>query len=235
LFFVSVASFVSIAISRFWRVMDHWQLIDSAFPSGGFAHSLGLEAAYQAGEVANERSLRRFLEGALLQAGYTLMPLMTATYREPRRLGELDAIADAFLTNAVANRASRVQGRAFVAACARIWPSDAMQAIEAEARRLCAHQAPLMGAALRVLELPLQTAQRMVLFQTSRGVLAAAVRLGIVGPFRAQRLQHDAGADIDLVLSRCASLDESSLAQPAPILDLLQSAHDRLYSRLFQS
>jgi urease accessory protein len=215
--------------------MQEWQLIDSAFPSGGFAHSLGLEAAYQAGEVGGERSLRQFLKDALLQAGYTVMPLMTSAHREPLRLGELDAIADAFLTNAVANRASRVQGRAFVAACARIWPSDGMRSIEAEARQLCGHQAPLMGAALRGLDLPLPTAQRMVLFQACRGVLAAAVRLGIVGPYRAQRLLHDSAPDIDVLLARCASLDVSSLAQPAPVLDLLQSAHDRLYSRLFQS
>jgi urease accessory protein len=56
-----------------------------------------------------------------------------------------------------------------------------------------------------------------------------------VGSNRAQRLLHESAPDIDVLLARCASLDESSLAQPAPVLDLLQSAHDRLYSRLFQS
>ena len=53
--------------------MKDWQLIDSAFPSGGFAHSLGLEAAYHTGEVAGERSLQQFLKDALLQAGYTVI------------------------------------------------------------------------------------------------------------------------------------------------------------------
>jgi urease accessory protein len=215
--------------------MRDWQLIDSAFPSGGFAHSLGLEAAYQAGAVAGERSLKQFLKETLLQAGYAVVPLMTAAHRDPRRLEALDAIAEAFLTNAVANRASRVQGKAFVAACARIWPSDDMERIESDARRLCGHQGPMMGAALRALDLPLLTAQRLVLFQTSRGVLAAAVRLGIVGPYRAQRLQHESAGDIDMLMARCGSRDESDLAQPAPIIDLLQSGHDRLYSRLFQS
>jgi urease accessory protein len=30
-----------------------WQLADSAFPTGGFAHSGGLEAAWQHGEIRN--------------------------------------------------------------------------------------------------------------------------------------------------------------------------------------
>lgn len=215
--------------------MKEWQLIDSAFPSGSFAHSWGLEAAYQAGEVPGEGALRRFLVDTLVQVGHAVLPLVSAGYRDPDRLEELDAIADAFLTNAVANRASRLQGKALATACVRIWPTERMQAVESRVRRLCGHQAPVMGVVLRVLELPQDTAQRMTLFLTGRGVLAAAVRLGIVGPYRAQRLQHDSAADIEAVLARCHALDESSLAQSAPVLDLLQSAHDRLYSRLFQS
>jgi urease accessory protein UreF len=37
------------------------------------------------------------------------------------------------------------------------------------------------------------------------------------------------------VLDRCSDLDERTIAQTAPVADLLQGAHDRLYSRLFQS
>jgi len=212
-----------------------WQLTDSAFPSGGFAHSAGLEAAWQSGEVATEASLRQFLRDSLWQAGRSALPLVTAAHRAPDRLDELDALCDAFLTNAVANRASRVQGRAFLSACARIWPSDEFRSLEARARPLRGHHAPLAGAAFRALDVPLPLTQQMMLFVTCRGVLAAAVRLGIVGPYRAQRLQYECGGDLDLVLERCRAMDEQQLAQTAPLLDLLQSAHDRLYSRLFQS
>ena len=40
---------------------------------------------------------------------------------------------------------------------------------------------------------------------------------------------------LNRALDRCRDLDERDAAQTAPILDVLQSAHDRLYSRLFQS
>ena len=212
-----------------------WQLIDSAFPSGGFAHSWGLESAYQAGEVASDAALRQFLRDSLWQTGHAVLPATTTTYREPDRFEEIDALCDAFLTNSVANRASRQQGRALLSACARIWPSDATAALDARAKRRHGHYAAAAGVALRTLDVPLNEAQQWVLFSAARGLIAAAVRLGIVGPFRAQQLQHECGDDLRDVLTACAALEVGSLTQTAPVMDLLQSAHDRLYSRLFQS
>jgi urease accessory protein len=212
-----------------------WQLIDSAFPSGGFAHSAGLEAAFQSGEVASDAALRRFVGESLWQAGRAALPLVTSAHRDPSRLEALDALSDAFLTNAVANRASRLQGRAFIAACAKIWPSEDVERLEDRARRVCGHHAPVFGAALAALGIPLEDAQRMALYTASRGILAASVRLGIVGPYRAQRLQHESSRVMREVLERCGRLTEDDVTQTAPILDVLQSSHDRLYSRLFQS
>ena len=212
-----------------------WQLIDSAFPSGGFAHSWGLEAAYQAGEIDSEPALRRFVRDNLWQTGHAVLPLVTAAHRDPARLASLDATCDAFLTNAVANRASRQQGRAFLSACARVWPSPPLTALDGRARAGCGHYAPAAGAALRVLDVSIDESQRLVLFGASRGVLASAIRLGIIGPFRAQQLQHECSAWIADVLATCRSRGPDDLTQTAPIADLLQSAHDRLYSRLFQS
>jgi len=212
-----------------------WQLVDSAFPSGGFAHSWGLEAAYQAGELDSESALRQFLRDNLWQTGHAVLPLVTAAHRDPERFETLDADCDAFLTNRIANRASRQQGRALLAACARIWPSPGLADLDARARAGYGHYPPSIGAALRTLNVPIAEAQSLVLFAASRGVLAAAIRLGIVGPFRAQQLQHDCSGWSAAVLAACAARDAAGITQTAPIADILQSAHDRLYSRLFQS
>ena len=212
-----------------------WQIVDSAFPTGLFAHSWGLESAWQHGEVATVARLRDFVDAAIVQTGYGMLPLLNTAYHHPERINALDRLADAFLTNPVANRASRVQGRTLVATAARVWPSPALETLKRSAEATQAHVPPLSGAVFRELGLPLATAQRIALFSAARGVLSAAVRLGAVGGFEAQRLQSACVPRLEEVAARCASLDTDDLVQTAPLIDLLQSAHDRLYSRLFQS
>jgi urease accessory protein len=234
-----------------------WQLVDSAFPTGAFAHSLGLEAAWQHGEIAGREDLRRFVEATILQAATGALPLVNAAAREPHRLDEWDALCDAFLSNAVANRASRQQGRTLIASAARIFALPALEALQrrtstpnaqlptpkalpisnsqALTPAFCAHVAPMTGAVFAALGVSLDTTQRVVLFCAARSVLSAAVRLGITGSYDAQRLQADAAPWMADVLARYGDAGPADLAQTAPIIDILQGAHDRIYSRLFQS
>jgi len=212
-----------------------WQIVDSAFPTGAFAHSLGLEAAWQQGEVEDVGALRRFMEATVRQTASASVPLVNAAYRSPARLEELDLLADAFLVNSVANRASRIQGRTLAATAARIWPGTLAAGVPGRAADLCAHIAPLAGVVFRAIDLPHDVLVGVVLFSAARGVASAAVRLGIVGGYEAQRLQFECIPMLERMSRRCQDFTESDLAQTEPILDLLHAAHGRLYSRLFQS
>jgi len=212
-----------------------WQLVDSAFPTGGFAHSWGLEAAWQQGEVPDAEALGAFVRATIWQTAFGSLPFVNAAFDVPSRLSELDALSDAFLTNAVANRASRQQGRTLLATAARVWPTPALLDLETEERLLATHVAPLSGALFRAMGLARDTTQRIVLYLAVRGVLSAAIRLGVAGSYEAQRLQAEVSSDLDAALNRAAHLTERDVAQPAPLIDVWQGAHDRLYSRLFQS
>ncbi len=212
------------------------QLSDSALPTGGFAHSGGLEAMSQQGELAGPDDLQRYLRQALWQAGHFALPLVAAAHDDPAKLCRLDARADAFLSSHVANRASRTQGRAFLDTCARIFTEQLSPLRErVRSNGLRQHHAPLWGAALKTLVVDRLVAQQLFLSMTLRGLLFAAVRLGIAGTHEAQRLQQNLAPAMDAVLDACAGLGEDDLAQTAPIADLIGSTHDRLYSRLFQS
>ena len=214
-----------------------WQLIDSAFPSGGFAHSAGLEANLQHGHITDGAGVHAFAKQALAQCGRSALPLVTAAHRWPDDLTALDALSDVFLSNPVANRASRAQGRALLTSVARSFPDVQISHIDAMIRRegLAGHYAPLFGRTFAALDVELIEAQRAFLFISARGVSSAAVRLGIIGSYEAQRMQSEVASHIDNVIHTCGGLGPSEIAQTAPLIDLFQSTHDRLYSRLFQS
>jgi urease accessory protein len=212
-----------------------WQLVDSAFPTGGFAHSWGLEAAWQFGELRSAGDVQQFVRASVRQAGRALLPFLTHAYRDPASLADLDARAETFLTNAVANRASRVQGRALVSTSARVWPTAPLLAAKRELDAVRGHVGPASGVVFRALGLPLATAQRLTLFAIARGGFSAAVRLGAIGSYEAQQLQSATADVIEQTATSCTALSVDDVAQTEPLLDLLQAQHDRLYSRLFQS
>jgi len=217
-----------------WLVL---QLADSAFPTGGFAHSGGLEAAAQLGEVRTPDELASFVEASLWQAGCAALPFVGAARDDPPRFAALDRACDALLTSHVANRASRTQGRAFAATCARVVDDAALAELDAacRARRVHAHLAPVFGAALGALGVARADALALFLHASLRGLASAAVRLGLAGPLEAQRLVRASAPALDRVLAACAATSVDDAAQPAPLLDLFGATHDRLYSRLFQS
>jgi urease accessory protein len=213
------------------------QLSDSAFPAGGFAHSAGLEAAAQLGELRGEDAVAAFVDDAMWQAGYGALPFLAETWRTPDRLPEVDSICHAFLLGAVTNRASRTQGRAFIAACAQSFGHPALARVHEDVRlrRVQGHHAPLFGVAARVLGLECEDALVVWMHGAARCVLSAAVRLGLVGTHEAQAIQAATAPLRTRIVGECGRLALQEIAQTSPRLEVVGSQHERLYSRLFQS
>jgi urease accessory protein len=213
-----------------------WQLADSAFPAGGFAHSYGLEAAWQQGDV-DASSLPAFVRDGIVQAGRGGLPFVMAAFDDPDSLLVIDERCDAFLRNPVANRASRVQGRAWIGTVERSFPREGVRCLTAAVRARPGHRhfGPVFGATLRALGIERPDAARLFLFGTARGTLSAAVRLGVTGTTDAQRILSERSDDLDRTIERCGELAIDDAAQTSPLIDIWQGAHDRLYSKLFQS
>jgi urease accessory protein len=214
-----------------------WQLADSAFPTGGFAHSGGLEAVWQHREMASGEDLFQLLAVALQQVGNSTLLFVVAAYQGTPPFAELDGLCEAFTSNHVANRASRLQGQALLASAERSFATGALKQFRASVleQQLSAHLAPVFGAVGRVLGLEQSATVRLFLFTQLRGLISSSVRLGVVGPLEGQALQHRLAPHAERIANDCGSRSLDDVAQTAPLLDLFQATQDRLYSRLFQS
>jgi urease accessory protein UreF len=113
-----------------------FQICDSSFPGGSFAHSLGLESALQHKLVnSTSSSLDSFVSMSLEQANAQLVPLVSAAHNEYyaehqsssfqdsrviyslEALLRVDALCHISLTNEVARRSSINQGLIYTCAC----------------------------------------------------------------------------------------------------------------------
>jgi urease accessory protein len=211
-----------------------WQLADSAFPSGGFAHSGGLEASWQQGLV-DAASLPQWLETQIVQVARGTVPFVLAAHRAPSTFLAVDADCDAFLTNHVANRASRSQGQALGDTAARTLGVAELSQFRDEARRSAMHLPVVFGIMCRLVHIPIGRTASLYLFIALRGWVSAAVRLGIVGPMEGQTIQARLLPTIQSWAEAALEWNCDDAAQTAPVADMLLAGQDRLYSRLFQS
>jgi len=216
-----------------WQI---WQIVDSAFPTGGFAHSGGLESAFQHGWVRSPDELGDFVRAAVLQAYWAGAPFVAAAHADVEAFAQLDRACDALLSNHLANRASRVQGASFLATAAHTFELPALvklrAALRAEGRP--GHLGPCFGTACATIGLDPTSSVSLFLFHTLRGLMSSAVRLGIVGSLDAQRMQQRIAAEFK-PLAEAEPPPMQAAAQTSPILEILHARHDRLYSRLFVS
>lgn len=213
-----------------------YQLADSTFPTGGFAHSAGIEAAVQVGEIRDEAGLCAALVDVLQQWAGQAAPFCRAAVEGSAHVSDLMEACDALLIgNAPAWRASQAQGQALLMAAAALRSDLGDLRRELAAADLPPHLAVAFGCCGRALGLDSPTTLELFAFTTLRSAMSAAVRLNIIGPLAAQALQHGLAADLDRCVADGAQRDWRDAASCRPLFEVWHGHHDRLYSRLFQS
>lgn len=88
------------------------QISDSAFPTGSFAHSAGLEAAYQRGLLTTSEKVEQFLLASVENVGSFSAPFVREAHQlwnDLEAIRALDRLLNASLSNHIANRASTQQ------------------------------------------------------------------------------------------------------------------------------
>jgi len=214
------------------------QLADPSLPIGRFVHSHGLEAwldaSPHASEAAIEAVVRSFVtEGAApLDGAFLARAHAAATAADLRDL-------DRDLTTRKAAPPARIASTACGRRLARIAPSLAADAAlaayceDVRAERSDGNLAVVEGALARALGIGVLEAVLLELRGAAAGLLSAAVRVGRLGPLRAQVLLVRLGPDLAAAAEAAIMLDPGAAHSTAPALEIAALAHGRREARLF--
>lgn len=215
------------------RLYPLMHLADSALPAGGYAFSNGLEGAHQLGLLAASGALEEFVYSALMAAAYGEIPFIHSCYADSDEslLAEMLPFYDALIAAPAMRRASLILGKNWLRLLTGLYPEVQF----APLRRAHAHYTVVFGLGLQAAGFAQAEAQQLYMFQVLRDQISAAVRLGVLGPMEATRRQLGLYVHCEDLLAQVAGLSYAQATRCAPQLDIAQSVHDDLYSRLFQS
>jgi urease accessory protein len=213
-----------------------WQA-DSAFPSGAFAFSYGIEGALALHRDMGVRDFEALVMAMLRQrwASYDRVAML----RGFRAKGDLVAIAavdrevEASTLIEALRTGSRRNGASYLASHARLGTPLAVALRDTVKAGDClGHIAVMQGAVWSELGLDERLAQLCSGYTAVSGVVTAAVRLGAVGALQGQGILQRCLPRIEQLVAQDVP-DDVELSSFVPSLDIAAARHAQADLRLF--
>jgi urease accessory protein len=213
------------------------QLLDSSFPTGGYAYSSGIEILVRDQEVRDRDSLERLLASHRrltvdrCDAWFARRAHRACDQRTGSELAELARREHAARPASVQRRAAIELGTRLLDQAAAVFDTpgeaEALAWVQAELGTL-RPVAVSMGATVWALEGTEEEAAAAVTYAALAGLVAAAVRLGVIGAYGALGIL---GRVLSTEVGGCG--DEPSSF--SPVMDLASMRREQLEQPLFLS
>jgi urease accessory protein len=214
------------------------QVNDSQFPSGAYAHSLGLEELVQRGVVSKAEELGEFLHRQIVPGLLAFELPFLAQAHAAGAAGNMDTLLamdrelDAWKLAAELRAASRRLGSRRLALVRRLAPAALLDTY-AESGAPCHH---LIVCALELRATPAAAAQCAFAYQTLSGYAYAAMKLMRLGQETAQTLVRGAmAAMVPHLTFGPATVNGARTGWFNPLLEIASMRHARATERLFIS
>ncbi|MEV4421406.1 urease accessory UreF family protein [Patulibacter sp. NPDC049589] len=220
------------------------QLADTAFPTGAFAHSLGLEAEHAAGGLRDEHDLERLLRRHLTGlATSDLVAVRAAHAQASAAAPDLDALivldreVDATRVTRETREASRATGERFLIAAVELLDDAVLAGLHAAvgSRETPGTLPVAWGVACAAVGVDAEAAARAQAFTALSALAAAGQRLVPLGGVATQRALWRSGDAIDDAVRLSAAIDPAEPCSFVPEVDVRSAQHERQRVRLFIS
>jgi urease accessory protein len=217
--------------STFWLLQSN----DTGYPSGGYAHSYGLEELVRVGVVKNPETLERFLMRQVVPALLRFeLPFFSHAHRaaseaDAAGLREMDRELDAWRIAPELRDASRRVGSQRLGLLCELdgspWISDF--------RKTNPRAHHLIVSAIELSGIPVQDAARAFAYQSIVAGTAASMKLMRIGQIACQTILHRVLSSLGMELD--ASLDCEVDGFFNPLLEIASLRHAHSHERLFIS
>ena len=234
----------------------------AGFPIGAFSYSHGLEAAYEAGLVADRDGLADWIEGLLLfGSGRNDAILFAAAYRAAPDVAKVAALAAALSPSRELRAETLNQGEAFLRAVRQGWPALAPRKGAALSRgqglvedgkcwapdrasgtsgELQLSDGPIAlpvaaGLCCALAHIPLHASLLAYLHAFAANIASAALRSLHIGQSDGLAVQGRIEATVSEVAETALAAGLDEVGSATPMLDWLSANHETQYSRLFRS
>lgn len=213
------------------------QVNDSQFPSGAYAHSMGLEELVQRGVVKKPEDLETFLHRQIIpsllafELPYLIRAHALAAADDHAGLRLLDEELDAWKLAAELRQASRQLGSRRLSLVQKL-DQDPAVAAYVQSGAPCHH---LIACALELRRLPVAAAVCAFALQTVSGYAISAMKLIRLGQERCQLIIRGSMMILSPQLEGLIAAPPQRIGWFNPLLEIASMRHARANERLFIS
>lgn len=218
------------------------QITDSAFPTGAFAHSGGLETYAQLGLVRDAADLAKIiavrLEAAVCTDMLVIRTAVTAHIEhDTAQIHSLDSLCSASKLVRETRESSQKIGRRMLASVLNLLDDPVLQHYQTEvtAGRCMGHHAVTHGLACAALGIEPRAALLAFGYALAANQTAASLKLMRIGQTQAQAVLAASGAAVEAAAGAALARTLDDFGSFTPALDIRSIQHEHLFRRLYIS
>ncbi len=225
------------------RLQRLFTWLSPSFPVGAFSYSHGLEAAVETGLVSDRDSLVGWIEAIVSVGAGRMDAALFLAAHAGIETGDRTNLAwalergDTMLASSELGLETSAQGKAFVAAAARIWPAEGIARlveIACENEREIAYPVAV-GAVAAAHYIPAAPALEAYLHAFAANIVSAGVRLIPLGQTDGLCAISELESVIIEAVRSALVADREDIGSATVMVDWASTYHETQYTRLFRS